>query len=820
MSSVGDPRAVLDALLESDSEEGVVRALTQAGLWDEPSAWRYYGDTPGNYGNAGNQQSNPEAALVEKLTNAIDASLMLHCQLRGVDPRSEQAPHSIREAVALFYDNAQPGQVRDFHGLIAEWDGRRMLEVARTITLASSGPTASGGRMSLWVADAGEGQSPEDLPNTILSIDRQLKQRIPFVQGKWNMGGTGALRFAGALGLQLVVSKRHPELASREGKSSDWGFTIVRREDPNPERRVSALRYLAPVGANRNPNQGSVLSVSAATLPLFPQGRSASGRAAEWGTLIKLYEYATNHQSHLLRRDGLLRRLDLLLPEPALPIRLYECRDYRGAPGSFENTLTGVRTRLKDSDNIEPGFPDSGQISIGGETIPFTVYAFKSSAEDTYRKSEGVLFVVNGQTHAAISDRFFRRRDVAMGNLQKSLLVVLDCSLLRDRSHEMLFMNSRDRLSDAPLAHAIQKELADVLHEHEGLRALRERRRREEAERTLEQARPVEEVLQNLIRKQPSLSALFLWGEHASNPFSLVDKPTKEYVGHLHPTEFRFKGRPYGEVLIRDSHLGEKSRITFETDVVNDYFTRTANRGIASVTCGHNGSPAAFDMNLNLRDGFAHLNITLPPEAKPGDSLELAISVTDPTLVEPFVNRAVLRVRPAHHHPPGPPRPPRRRPEEQGNGRTEKRPGGIALPEIEDVYKESWESRGMTEDSGARAVQVDETAAGQPVYKFYVNQDNRFLLAEIKGSRDVPEVLRARYRFALVLAGLGALRAVDASEDKERSDSEESPRLDAEDAVRIVTDALAPVILPLIASLGALTPHDLDEEAAGTAIVE
>ena len=44
--------------------------------------------------------------------------------------------------------------------------------------------------------------------------------------------------------------------------------------------------------------------------------------------------------------DGLLYRLDLLLPGVALPIRLHECRGYGGHDGSFDTTLTGLGVRL------------------------------------------------------------------------------------------------------------------------------------------------------------------------------------------------------------------------------------------------------------------------------------------------------------------------------------------------------------------------------------------------------------------------------------------------------------------------------------------
>ena len=57
---------------------------------------------------------------------------------------------------------------------------------------------------------------------------------------------------------------------------------------------------------------------------------------------------------------GLLSRLELLLPELALPIRLHECRlGYKGHKGSMDTTLTGLGVRLDEggkAENLEPDF--------------------------------------------------------------------------------------------------------------------------------------------------------------------------------------------------------------------------------------------------------------------------------------------------------------------------------------------------------------------------------------------------------------------------------------------------------------------------------
>ena len=166
------------------------------------------------------------------------------------------------------------------------------------------------------------------------------------------MGGTGASKFCGCRNLQLIVSRRNPAIAAGNDKANDqWGFTVVRREDPSGNRRSSVYTYLASVGCREKRGRGGGLRFHAETMPIFPEGRNAYARTAACGTLVKLYEYAaTGVKGHILRKDGMLSRMDILLPDAALPIRFHECRPgYRGHAGSFETTLTGLSVRLGDA---------------------------------------------------------------------------------------------------------------------------------------------------------------------------------------------------------------------------------------------------------------------------------------------------------------------------------------------------------------------------------------------------------------------------------------------------------------------------------------
>jgi hypothetical protein len=125
-------------------------------------------------------------------------------------------------------------------------------------------------------------------------LTKSNKLRIPFVQGKFNMGGTGVFEFCGPNGLQLIITRRNPKIVGSKPAhpcDTQWGFTVVRRENAGAGPvRNSVYTYLAPVGAETKPSQGGVLRFTADKMPIFPQGRDPYARESESGTLVKLYE--------------------------------------------------------------------------------------------------------------------------------------------------------------------------------------------------------------------------------------------------------------------------------------------------------------------------------------------------------------------------------------------------------------------------------------------------------------------------------------------------------------------------------------------------
>lgn len=807
-----DPKDLCLSLLKADSEEEVIQILRNANYWDDSDCWRDFDDNPGNFSTCGNQQSSPDYALVEKVVNSLDAILIRRCLEEGIDPEGNDAPRSVREAVATFIENSQ-NPTGSRAGLSTEWGNKKIAEVSRQITVATTGFKPSDGQPCITISDTGEGQTPDEMPNTFLSNTGNNKAKIQFVQGKWKMGGTGVLVFSGHHNFQFILSKRCPAIFQNNKNEPEklWGFTIIRRRDPLDDERVSVYEYLAPLKVANQ--QNGVLRFPASSLPIFPEGREPYKRDVEWGSVVKVYEYATQGfgKSHILRSDGLFDRINLLLPDIALPIRLHECRkNYRGHSASFDTSLTGLTANIesKKNENLEDIF--TCPINATGEDLNVKIYVFKKDKAKSYKKSEGILFSVNGQTHAHVSNAFFRSNKVGLGYLADSILIVLDCGHMNKRSREDLFMNSRDRLNKGlPIYKEIMDALGDMLKNHKSIRALNDKRREEKLGDQLKDDKPLENILEDLVNKNNMLSYLFRPGRTIPANNKVDPTRKREFIGKNFPTFFRFKNKKDGDSLLKQCPINSRFRVTFETDATNDYFKREIDKGTFSLKVISNGTeiPASNFVGPNLSDGEANLSVKLPVGSAVGDRLEMRAEIDDINCVVPFQNTIDVIVEKEILKPTNP----------NPSPKSKKEKGGIALPKIKKVEKAEWEDYDFDQNSALRIVRG--SAEENEAYDFFINVDNQFLLSEMRMAKDNPAIKKAQYIFGQVILALGLIQKHSENQKRKNTDQETENNSDEngiENLVEHVGQAISPVIIPMIESLGTLDMESIQAFSSET----
>jgi hypothetical protein len=794
------------ALMEADTEAAVIDILNAGGYWNDPTAWRLFSDNDNNFSVIGNQQAEAVAAFVEKIINSVDARLVNACRLAGIDPESPQAPASMREAVARLFEGK--GAPRPDDGRIAEWPDEKATAEGRLLTVSATGYDPSQGWPCLTVADQGEGQTPDAFPDTFMSSQRNNKLRIPFVQGKFNMGGTGAFQFSK---LQLVVSRRNPAFLNGTASERDhqWGFTIVRREPPAAGSKSSVYRYLAPVELDGQEHRG-VLAFPAADWPIFPEAdktaRSAYHRRSPYGSLIKLYEYTWQgtRSNIVLSGDGLLRRLDIGLPELALPVRVFECRpNYSGGPASFATNALGLVARLDNERErvLETGEPIGGVLALDdGKQIKLRAYVFKDKdAAKNYRNwRQGVVFGVNGQMHAAYSTEFFTRAKVGLGYLKDSLLVFADCSDIDGQTREDLFMNSRDRLRINPVSKQLEEKLESFLHREPTLREIQGRRRQEATQERLKDDKPLGDVLQKLMRDNPLLGKLLLDGLNLSTPFPPTgggQGKQEKFVGKRFPTYFRFKDRETGEALTRVAHLDSRARITFETDAEDTYFVRDSEPGFWSIRRLVDGQYVDVGgwSTTGPKDGIAQLWFDeLPDDAVVGSELKYLIEVADPSRVDTFQLKLILKVAPKHETESG--NSTRKKQANTGKGKRGGNESSLAMPRISQITRDEWDKYDMTETSALKVVQAEGT-----IYDFFVNVDNKYLLHSYKQRGAEADLLKQQFIYGVVLVGMALLQDHHRQPAGSQNGNEPIDRMVAK-----VTASIGTILVPMIQMISSL----------------
>ena len=777
---------LFEELLHAETEDDVNSALSVAGFLNDDSAWRALG-FENNFAAIGNQQSDPSGALVEKVINAIDAVLMAECYAHGIDPEGPGAPASMGMAVERFFG------VPD--GRLDRLSPAEQTGLADGIHLVATGRKES---PNYLIIDRGEGQTPKRFPDTFVSLMRSNKIRIPFVQGKFNSGGTGILQFCGTQNYELIVSRRRPECpVDPDDETADlWGFTIVRRLLPSGGRRSSMYVYLAP--------GGNVPSFQANAIKVLP-GKSQPNRPAppyaldlQYGTCVKLYDYRWRARSSITTEGRY--ELERFLLTPCLPFRVTETREYRA--NYYSATITGgwvsaiAEDEEGESRKLEDGFPGDAVLSIEGVgRLPYQMAVYRQGTNRRH-VPHGVTFVVNGQVHGSLPDDFVTKRlkfDYLVGQ-HGPLLACVDCTAMDERVREDFFMASRDRIRRNEVYATIEERLAEALRDHPGLQEVNQRRRKELLEENLGQKAPIE-AFQKLLDVDPTLSSLFNAGDRLATSTGPADKPP--YVGRRFPTFFRLASEPRAG-LVKSCPLNRTCRVEFETDAVNDYFSRALDPGRIAF------DPPNLVEHSHLWNGRFEVRLRVPWDAQVGDAVNVAVTVTDAdreTKGGPFVSRFAIKATAElddEGHP-GNPRRPR-----GADMRGGKRGVVLSLPQVTEVKKDQWEQFGFTRFD-AISIRQD----GQGGYDYFINIDNAFLLTELGRTRDDDgQIVRFWFKYGLVLAALGMIRHEVRLAEKSGQENEGSSvsDRDGQDGVDLgcinrYCNGLAQVIVPIVRTL-------------------
>lgn len=717
------------------TEKEVEKVIQQYPTLFRTENWYPIGKNESNFSIIENQQSNPIAALVEKVTNSIDAILMKKCLEKGVAPKSSQAPQSMDEAIEQFFPDYKNWDLPKFRKNQAE-----------NIQIIADGPRQ---QSAVIIYDNGEGQHPEEFENTFLSLMRGNKNEIRFVQGKYNMGGSGAIVFCGTKGYQLIASKRY----DNQGL---FGFTLTRQHPLSQEelttKKNTWYEYLKIDG------QIPAFDITELDLKLHK-------KTFKTGTLIKMYSYQMRGIPGFAQ--DLNQSLNEFLFKPVLPVFTIDTKERYPNNAVLDTIVYGLQRRLEEEkDYVDTWFSEEYKDQLFGQ-MKVTCYIFKAKQEGKtvsetkkdilrryFKNNMSVLFSMNGQVHGHYTSEFITR-GLKFNLLKDYLLINVDCTHMKYELRKDLFMASRDRLKNGSKA----EDLRDYLRKKLMKSKLEEINNNRKNTIGLE-SEDTSELIKNFAKNLSKDSELF---KLLQNTLQLEEKkkdnPQPKTPKHksakeekpFHPERFPsfFKLKHQGNSPIPVPIGGEKT-LRFETDVEDHYFDRTDEPGELQVSVlqvkhsEHTGSTQAGNTKepgelLNIIKSSpdkGNIKITFNPdtELRQGDEIEIHVTLKG-SGDNSFTEIVFLKIVTPDNQP------------KISIPKEDKDYSNIGLPELVKVTKNKWEeleNQGIT--MNYKTV-ITPIASGDMLEKIYINLDSQVYLNYRSKLKNEDQILLAQKRY-------------------------------------------------------------------------
>ena len=574
-------KSLFKELFAAKTESEVDKVIVEYPSLSDLANWSPLDNNISNFGVIENQQSSPIAALIEKITNSIDAILMRKCFEAGLNPKSSASPMNMDEAIARFYH-------KDSVNWHKNWDlGEFRQKQAEEIQIHADGDKL---QPSLVIYDSGEGQHPADFERTFLSLLKGNKSDIPFVQGKYNMGGTGAIVFCGKKRYHLISSKRF------DG-SGEFGFTLIREHPLNEKESFEVEKgTLKNTWYEYLKIDGEIPSFPIDSLDLGLRNRNFTS-----GTIIKLYSYSLPSGARSVISRDLNQSINEFLFQPALPIYTIDKAERYPKDRNLARDLFGLKRRLEQDNSkyIEDIFSEEVDIADIGKS-KITSYIFKtkiagktakeskeSICREFFKNNMAVLFSLNGQVHGHYTSEFITR-SLKMPLLKNHLLIHVDCTHMQYNFRKELFMASRDRLKGSNETSRLRTLLADTL----GKGKLQDLYKIRKESISIDSG-DTSDLLKSFTRSMPLNSDLMkllqntfkidLPKENSKNGNKVKKDKSAEtkipFLPQRFPTIFNLNKSGTEEKPAAQIPLGGNRSLNFSTDVENQYFDRTEEPG-------------------------------------------------------------------------------------------------------------------------------------------------------------------------------------------------------------------------------------------------
>ena len=747
-------------LLHANSEAEVTALVEKDGEMNRAENWRTLDNRENNYNTVRNQSSNGAKAATELMTNMVDAVLMKRCHEERIDPKGAGAPPDMYKAVDWFVFPLNGGK-------ISQADKPQLKKFAdENLIIGITGGRTAGQLPCYTFCDNGEGQHPEDFATTFLSFSDKNKSEIPFVQGKYNMGSSGVLNFCGNKKYKLIVSRRYDE-------KGDWGWTLIRMK--GVQSGMNNFEYFSPGGEIMR------FSSSERLIPFkTKQGELYDKFSLQTGTVVKLYDYflGKKHAGFKGSQDAFNENM----VETILPFRIWDFRwnPEKGRTGGREvgmdprpfNGMEFVLLRGQGEQDDAEGVSASRKIDIDhiihnelGEITISAVIMGASAEREWYKKSNARVFHhVNGQVQFKETRSFLTNCGFqALGN---KVVIFVDASKLKDGVRQEIWKGDRENIIETPMGERYKNAVKESIKNSPDLKKLRHEVINEEMKKVSEDSS--RHLVKELIKVDPNFKFLLDGSTPKGISVGGAETPTdpkRRQDLKRNPTYIILKSR--GDYDIR-LPVNKGRPIVFDTDADDSFVSRDDNPG--RLTISSEEMERKFSWRVNLRNGV--LVLFLKPDrdqVSVGEQYKFKVCLeSDDTSHQPVCLGKEITItiaeketqRRKNPNPrPSPPKPVR--PEAE----TVDLPPHILLTKN---GKPVMNNEATTKWADFREFDCRETDGGYArdmgdgKFQYYINYDNVFFQAYLKGMKDGKSAAKQKYVFAMRVMLLGLERGIAA----------------------------------------------------------
>lgn len=627
-------------LLETESEAEVTDIIASYPEFSDPDNWKPLDGRETNFNVTSNQASDGGKALTELMTNMVDAVLMKRAYAEGIDPKSNKAPQTMYEAVDKLVKNLYGGKLTNLDPNDAWLRDFAQKNLVIGITGAKS---KKQGLPSYTFVDNGEGQNPENFEDTFLSLSAGTKKSISFVQGKFNMGSSGVLRYCGTQWYKLIVSRRY------DGKSP-WGWTIMRRR-PGDEETLPVAEYFV---------------LKDTGIPSFEEdymypfntsvGKRYDGVLLKTGTVIKLYDYnvGTAYLSFRGARETMIENLvETILPFRLLDFRQKPDKSRSGdrAEGIDPRPFYGMEYLLLRS-HKESEIEDEEEDAAGEKKlfvgqfkdnnlglITINAIPLKREIPGWLKGSNNRIFhAVNGQVQFK-QTRGYLSQSCGFPALKDRIVLIVNASGLTFKAHNEVWKGDREHISNTLWGERYKEIVTKTIKESEALKELQHKIARQELERTTKSES--DELFQKLVDSDRNFAGLL----SSRNPKVRLpamgggesggESGGSEFDGQYSPTFVRLEERS----KMIEMPINRARPVTARTDAENGYLNRADNRGSVVVD---GAIRERFTVREHLHNGRLVLYLDpLQDALEIGDEISFKIGLKDDALPEPIESEKV-----------------------------------------------------------------------------------------------------------------------------------------------------------------------------------